>query len=93
MNYLGQAFTRKEWYREAAETYERVLKAEMTEERSKELRYNLGHVLDKMGQFTQAQDEFSRVAQIDYNYKDVRERLERIRKQLDAGGGEPKAES
>jgi len=89
MNYLGQAFTRKEWYREAAETYERVLTAEMTEDRAKDIRYNLGHVLEKMGKLVQAQDEFSRVAQIDYNYKDVRERLERIRKQLDEGGGGP----
>ena len=95
MNYLGQAFTRKEWYREAAETYERVLNAEMTEDRSKELRYNLGHAMEKMGELVRAQDEFSRVAQIDYNYKDVRERLERIRKQLDVGGegGDEKAQS
>lgn len=81
MNYLGQAFTRKGkgWYREAAETYERVLEADISEERVKDIRYNLGCVLEKMDDLARAQDEFSRVAQIDYNYKDVRERLEGIR--------------
>ena len=91
MNYLGQAFTKKgkDWYREAVDTYRRVLEAEISEERSKDLRYNLGCVLEKMNELEDAQDEFSRVAQIDYNYKDVRGRLEGIRKKLGGGQSEP----
>jgi tetratricopeptide (TPR) repeat protein len=85
---IGQAFTRKGWYREAAETFERALESEMTEERAKELRYFLGDVLDQMGELAQAQKQFSIVAQIDYNYKDVRTRLEDIRKKLKEGGDE-----
>jgi len=81
-NYLGQAFARKGWYREAAETFEKVLSSEMPEERAKEIHYNLGDVLEKMNELARAQDEFSMVAQIDYNYKDVRQRLEAIRLKL-----------
>lgn len=90
MNYLGQAFEGKEWHREAAETYERALETEMSENRAKEVRYNLGNVLEKMGELERAQKEFSTVAQIDFNYKDVRERLERVNKAIN---GAAKSES
>ncbi|MDP7636253.1 MAG: tetratricopeptide repeat protein [Phycisphaerae bacterium] len=82
MNYLGQAFEAKEWYREAAETFHRALSTEMSEERTKEIRYNLGTVLEKTGDFERARDEFSTVAQIDFNYKDVRQRLEKVNETL-----------
>lgn len=79
---MGQAFAKKGWLREAADTYERVLKLDVPEERAKELRYNLGDVLERMSQFERAQEQFSIVAQIDFNYKDVRDRLEQIRQKL-----------
>jgi len=82
MSCLGQAFEAKDWHREAAETYQRALETEMTEERAKELRYNLGSVLEKMGELGRARDEFSAVAQTDYNYKDVRQRLNDVNKAL-----------
>lgn len=80
LNYLGQAFSAKTMYHEAAETYERALNTELTEDRAKEIHYNFADVLEKMGDFKRAQEQFSEVAQIDYNYKDVRQRLENIRK-------------
>jgi tetratricopeptide (TPR) repeat protein len=83
---IGQAFTKKGWYREAAETFERALEAEMTEEPTKELRYFLGDVLQEMGELARAQEQFSMVAQIDYNYRDVRKRIEEIRRKIQAGG-------
>ncbi len=79
---LGQAFTKKEWYHEAVETFSRCLESEMTEERSKEVRYHLADVLEKLGKFAEAQEHYSAVAQMDYNYKDVRERLDIIRKKV-----------
>jgi tetratricopeptide (TPR) repeat protein len=91
MNCLGQAFAKKAWYREAAETYDKVLQTEMPEDRAKEIRYNLGDVLAKMEQLERAQDEFSRVAQIDFNYKDVRQRLEAIRQKLSGRSAGPGA--
>jgi tetratricopeptide (TPR) repeat protein len=93
---VGQAFMRKGWLTEAIQTFERALVAELTEERSKELRYFLGDALDKNGELQRAQEQFSLVAQIDYNYKDVRERIEAVRKKIqdqeEAGGEEGAAE-
>jgi len=82
MNYLGQAFAGKGWLREAAETYERALQTEMSEDRSKEMRYNLADTLEKMGESAKAQEHFSQIAQLDYNYKDVRQRVEKLRGEL-----------
>jgi tetratricopeptide (TPR) repeat protein len=87
LSYLGQAFAVKGWMREAAETYERALKTEMPEPNEKDLRYNLGDVLCKLERHKEARDEFSRVAQMDYNFKDVRQRIEAIDKKLGASGG------
>jgi len=86
LNYLGQAFARKKWYREAAETYERALQAEMPEERKKDIYYNLGETYEKMGEPAKARDMFSELAQLDFNYRDVSDRLDRLRKSLEGGG-------
>ncbi len=90
MNYLGQAFAKKGWAREAVDTFDKALQSEVPEERAKTLRYNLGCALEQMGELKRAQDAFSAVAQQDYNYKDVRQRLDDLRKQLE-GGGESEA--
>ncbi len=79
---IGQAFMKKGWLPEAAETFERALSAELTEERAKELRYFLGDVLQQMNKLDEALQQFSAVAQTDYNYKDVRQRVDTIRKEL-----------
>ncbi len=86
LSYLGQAFAHKGWLREAAETYERAISSEMSEQREKELRYNLGDVLMKLERNQEARDQFSHVAQMDYNYKDVRKRMEEADKKLGEKG-------
>jgi tetratricopeptide (TPR) repeat protein len=43
----------------------------------KEVVYNLGCVLDQMGKHTEALDEFKKIYEVDYQYKDVAERVER----------------
>ena len=80
MNYLGQAFMKKQWWQESCDTFEKVLQTDLTEERAKDIRYNLGSCYEKMGQYKQAAEQFSNVAQIDFNYRDVRARLEAVRK-------------
>ncbi|MBI5723278.1 MAG: tetratricopeptide repeat protein [Planctomycetes bacterium] len=77
---LGQAFSRKGWLKEASETFERALQTVDTEEKAKNLRYALGDVLEKQGNLAKAQEQFSLVAQIDFNYQDVRQRLDSLRK-------------
>jgi tetratricopeptide (TPR) repeat protein len=86
MSYLGQAFEAKGWLREAGETYGRALEGEISEDRAKELRYNLGGVMEKMGQLVEAMEQFSAVAQADYNYRDVRERLNAVNQAISNGG-------
>ncbi|MCE5277944.1 MAG: hypothetical protein ABFD92_00835 [Planctomycetaceae bacterium] len=82
LSQLGQAFHRKGMLREAAETYAKALEGDVSEDKSKELRFNLGNVLVDMGSFKEAEDQFSQVAQLDYNYRDVRQRLDNVRKKL-----------
>ncbi|MHC4294325.1 MAG: tetratricopeptide repeat protein [Planctomycetota bacterium] len=86
LNYLGQAFAKKGWLQEASETYERALETEMPEVRKKEILYHLGDVYEKMDQLDKAQDMFSDLAQLDYNYRDTRNRLDQVRKKLGASG-------
>lgn len=91
---LGQAFSRKGWLPEALETYEKVLGVEMTEDRRKETLYNLADACEKLGDanqsaemFKKAQEYLSQLAQVDYNYKDVRKRLEDIRSKTQRSEG------
>ncbi|MDP6047271.1 MAG: hypothetical protein QGG25_16805 [Phycisphaerae bacterium] len=91
MSYLGQAFEAKGWMREASETYARALETEMTEDRAKDLRYHLGNALEKMGKLIEAREQFSAVAQADFNFKDVRQRLDDVNKAIDNPGQSPDA--
>ena len=90
MTLLGQAFAKKEWYHEAAETFQRALESEMTEERAVDIRYSLGDVLEKIDDIQGALDQFSQVAQVDFQYKDVRGRVEQLRKKIDQQSSDEK---
>ncbi len=79
MTLMAQAFAKKEWYTEAADTYRQLLEGELTEEHGKSIRYSLGEALMQMEKPDEAEDQFSQVAQIDYNFKDVRKKLEVLR--------------
>lgn len=79
LNYLGQSFAKKQWYQEAAETYERALEAEIPESRKKEIYYNLADMYEKVGKLDKAEGLFSDLAQMDYNFRDVRNRVDQIR--------------
>ncbi|MHC4717233.1 MAG: tetratricopeptide repeat protein [Planctomycetota bacterium] len=77
---LGRAFAMKDWHTEAVETFERALSQDLTESRAKEVHYHLAGSLEAMGEIDKALEHLSRVAQIDYNYLDVRDRIEALRK-------------
>lgn len=91
MNYLAQAFAKQGMLQEASDTYDRILENEMTEEQEKEFRYNLGQVACQMDQLRRAEEQLSKVAQLDYNYKDARKTLEKVRAQLKESGGQASA--
>ncbi len=82
MNYLGQAFMKKDWWQEAVDTFEKVLSGDLTEEKTKDMRYNLATCYEKMDHLDKAQEQLSHVAQVDFNYKDARARLEAVRKKI-----------
>ena len=44
---------------------------------------NLHTLLKAMGEKQKALDHFSTVAQMDYNFRDVREQVEALRKEMD----------
>jgi len=77
---LGRAFAGKGWHGEAIETYERALEHDLTEGRAKEVHYHLAASLEATGEVAKALEHLSHVAQIDYNYLDVRDRIEKLRK-------------
>ncbi len=84
---LGQAFDKKGLVREAVETFQRALAGDVRDEVEKELRYALGNSLIKINRLEEASNEFSKVAQMDYTFKDVREKLDAIRKRLTGDEG------
>jgi tetratricopeptide (TPR) repeat protein len=81
-NYLGLSFAHKGWLPEAAQTFEQALTGELTEDQTTLIRYNLGDAYEQMGQLEQANEQFSKVAQLDFNFKDVRSRVDQVRKKL-----------
>jgi len=83
---LGNAFAKKGWHREAVDSYEIALQQEPTEDRAKDLHYSLATSLEATGEDEKALDHLSRVAQLDYNYRDVRERIEALRKKVQEDG-------
>lgn len=82
ISYLGQSFAKKGWFQEAVDTFTRALEGEVPEERQKELRYHLGDALEQMGRLADAQKQYSQVAQMDFNYRDVRKRMDAGREKL-----------
>ena len=52
------------------------------QQQAKGLRYGYGDVLERMGDLERAASEFSWVAQTDINFRDVRNRLDAVRKKL-----------
>lgn len=82
MNKIGLCFFVKGWFndaidilKEAVETYE--IK---DNDIAKELRYNLARAYEQQGQMEPALELYRRIAQIDFSYKDVKARVNRLRK-------------
>ncbi len=85
---LGSAFFKKGWYNEAAETFQDALSGDVPEKRRVELLYDLGLCHEAQGHVEEAIAKYSDVAQIDFNYRDVRERIEKLRKKAQTGQGD-----
>lgn len=78
---VGQCFYQKGWYDQATDTLTQAIEAHDVpgDNLSKDMAYLLGLCYEKNGKAEQAIKEFSRVVQWDFNYKDVRDRIEQLR--------------
>ena len=69
------------------ETFTQALELVESQESAlaKELRYNLGRAYEADGNIEEALISFRKVAQIDFNYLDVRKRIDELRNQQKNG--------
>jgi tetratricopeptide (TPR) repeat protein len=72
MGYLGQCFARRNMNDMAARQIQEAIKEKPTfDDEKKELIYQLGCVLEKMGKKDDAIEQFKQIYEIDIGYKDV----------------------
>ena len=77
MNYLGQCYARRNMNELAVRTFESALKEKPTwDDEKKDLAYNLGSMLEKMGKRTEAIKQYEEIFAIESTYKDVGKKLE-----------------
>ena len=72
MNLLAQAFAKRGMNDLAARKFQEALKEKLVfDDEAKELRYQLGVVLDKIGKSAEAIDQFKLIYEQDVGYRDV----------------------
>lgn len=81
MDKMGICFFYKGWYEDAIDIFkEAVHNYEFEDDNlGKELRYNLARSYEEAGKGQDALEIFRRLAQIDYDYKDIRKRIDSLR--------------
>lgn len=82
MSKIGLCFFRKAWYADAIDIFSQAMEAHNAEDDStaKELKYNLARAYEEQGNCKKALEIFRKIAQIDFSYKDVRTRVDNLRK-------------
>lgn len=78
--YLGRCFYAKEFHAQAIGTLTQAVQSyEIADDATgKELRYWLARSLEADGRGDEARDTYGGILQMDYNFRDVRDRLERL---------------
>jgi tetratricopeptide (TPR) repeat protein len=78
--YLGAAFQRKGFADLARKNYERAMEGcSGSDERSKEILYNLGSIAEGADQVDEARTLFARIFEIDISYRDVATKMEQYK--------------
>lgn len=87
MDKTGLCFFLKGWYSDAIDVFKGAIEAyELSDDAmGKELRYNLGRAYEGQGESEEALKIYRKIAQVDFAFKDVRERIDKLR---GAGGNE-----
>jgi tetratricopeptide (TPR) repeat protein len=83
MSKVGFCFAEKGWIDDAIDVYTKAINSHELKEDAvaKELRYNLGNAYEQKGDTDKALDVYRRIAQFDFAYKDVSQRVDRLRKE------------
>ena len=74
-------FYKKGWYADAIDVFSQAISSyEMSDDNvAKELRYNLARSYEYQGNVEEALKTYRKIAQLDYGYKDVRSRIDKLR--------------
>jgi len=81
MSKIGLCFFLKGWYPDAIDVFKQAIDSYEHQEDSvaKELKYNLGRAYEEKGDTEQALETYRRIAQLDFGYRDVRQRVDKLR--------------
>jgi tetratricopeptide (TPR) repeat protein len=90
MDKIGYCFFMKGWYADAIDVFSRAIDAyEIKDDAiAKELRYNLARAHESQEDKDRALELYRRIAQLDFGYKDVSERVDRLRTELKSTGSD-----
>ena len=81
MDKTGLCFFFKEWYADAIDIFKNALDVcEVPNNKTgKDIRYNLARSYEENDQADEALDVYRKLAQLDFNYKDVAQRVNKLR--------------
>jgi hypothetical protein len=82
MNKIGLCFFVKGWFNDAIDMFKGAIEAYEIKDNdiAKDLRYNLARAYEQEGVTEEALELYRRLAQIDYSYKDVKMKVDKLRK-------------
>ena len=81
MNQIGFCFSRKGWLADAIDVYNQAIESYeiKNDATGKELRYNLALAYEQQGDADKALEIYRKIAQSDFSYKDVSQRVDKLR--------------
>jgi len=81
MNQIGVCFFMKGWFGDAIDVLNKAIEAYQIKDdaTAKELRYNLARAHEEKGETEKALEIYRRIAQTDFSYKDVSQRVDKLR--------------
>jgi len=82
MDKIGLCFFMKGWFADAVDIFTQAIESYniKDDDIAKELRYNLGRAYEEQGEVEKALEIFRKIAQLDFAYKDVHQRVDKLRK-------------
>jgi tetratricopeptide (TPR) repeat protein len=83
MNKIGLCFFLKGWLTDAIDVFNEAIEAHeiKDDDVAKELRYNLARAYEEHGQKEEALELYHKIAQVDFAYRDVSQRVDKLREE------------